>query len=196
MRAVVGLGNPGADYARTRHNAGFWFADQLADDMGAAFRKEKRFHGAFARGRFANTDLMLLKPGTFMNASGEAVQPLLAFYKFNPAEILVVHDDLDLPVGTARLKMGGGHGGHNGLRSIHQHIGEGYARLRIGIAHPGQRGQVINYVLGRPGATETQGIATALDAGMSALHRLLVDGWDKATQQLHTAATNTPDKAG
>lgn len=188
LRAVVGLGNPGADYARTRHNMGFLFADRLASAMGATFRAERKFRGELARGTFAGTELLVLKPGTFMNASGEAVQPLLAFYKLKPQELLVVHDDLDLPVGTARLKQAGGHGGHNGLRSIHQHIGENYVRLRIGIAHPLQRAQVINYVLGRPGAAEQQALDGALDAGLAALETLLTRGWDRATQQLHTAA--------
>ncbi|TAM10104.1 MAG: aminoacyl-tRNA hydrolase [Nevskiaceae bacterium] len=189
LRAVVGLGNPGADYARTRHNMGFLFADRLAAAMGAAFRAEKKFHGELARGTLAGTELLVLKPDTFMNSSGDAVQPLLAFYKITPQELLVVHDDLDLPIGSARLKMAGGHGGHNGLRSIHQHIGENYARLRIGIAHPVQRAQVINYVLGRPNATEQQALDAALDAGLAALETLLARGWDRATQQLHTAVS-------
>ncbi|HEU0196874.1 MAG TPA: aminoacyl-tRNA hydrolase [Nevskiaceae bacterium] len=187
LRAVVGLGNPGADYVRTRHNMGFIFADRLAAQMGTSFRAEKRFHGDLTRGRFAGVELLLLKPGTFMNDSGDAVQPFLAFYKLKPAELLVVHDDLDLPIGTARLKMGGGHGGHNGLRSIHQHIGEGYLRLRIGIAHPTNRAQVIDYVLGRPSKADTEAITAAMDAGAAALETLLTKGWDKATQQLHTA---------
>ncbi|HEX7381000.1 MAG TPA: aminoacyl-tRNA hydrolase [Nevskiaceae bacterium] len=192
LRAIVGLGNPGAEYARTRHNAGFWFVDRLADEIGVRFREEKRFHGELARGTFAGADLLLLKPDTFMNLSGEAVQPLLAFYRVRPAELLVVHDDLDLPVGVARLKAGGGHGGHNGLRSIHQHIGADYLRLRIGIAHPAARGEVIGYVLGKPTGAERQALDAAMEAGHDALQVLLTRGWDRATLQLHTAHADAP----
>ena len=187
LRAVVGLGNPGADHARTRHTAGFWFVDRLAQVVGATFRTESRFRGELARGHYADSDLLLLKPSTFMNLSGEAVQPLAAFYKLAPSEILVVHDELDLPAGTARLKRGGGHGGHNGLRSLHQHLGPDYLRLRIGIGHPGHRDRVLGYVLGRPSADDEANIDHAFDDALSALQVMLRDGWDKAAQQLHTA---------
>lgn len=190
LRAVVGLGNPGADYEHTRHNAGFWFVQRLAEAMGERFRAERRFRAAFARGRLGETELMLLKPATFMNSSGESIQPFMAYYKLKAPEILVVHDDMDLPAGVARFKMAGGHGGHNGLRSIHQHIGNNYARLRIGIGHPGDRNEVLNYVLGRPGKAETSAIDTALDAALDAFNVLLTSGWDKATQQLHTHHDN------
>lgn len=195
MRAVVGLGNPGADHARTRHNAGFWFVDRLAQAAGASFRTESRFRGELARGNYADSDLLLLKPSTFMNLSGEAAQPLAAFYKLAPSEILIVHDELDLPAGTARLKRGGGHGGHNGLRSLHQHLGPDYLRLRIGIGHPGHRDRVLGYVLGRPSADDEASIGHAFDDALSALQVMLRDGWDKAAQQLHTATNPARSEA-
>ncbi|MDR3416449.1 MAG: aminoacyl-tRNA hydrolase [Nevskia sp.] len=187
IRAVVGLGNPGAEYEYTRHNAGFWFVDRLADAGRADFRVESKFHGALARVRLGGAELLLLKPGTFMNRSGQAAQALAAFYKIPPQEILVVHDELDLPAGTARLKRGGGHGGHNGLRSVHQHLGESYARLRIGIGHPGQKELVHDYVLSRPSQADLRLIDEALDRALAALETLLkTQSWDKAAQQLHT----------
>lgn len=189
LRAVVGLGNPGADHAHTRHNAGFWFLDRLAEAVGTSFHTEPRFRGEFARGRYADCDLLLLKPSTYMNLSGEAAQPLANFYKLAASEILIVHDDLDLPPGTMRFKRGGGHGGHNGLRSLHQHLGPDYLRLRIGIGHPGHRDRVLGYVLGRPGAEDEAAIQAGINDAMSALDTLLRQGWDKAAQQLHTAPT-------
>jgi PTH1 family peptidyl-tRNA hydrolase len=185
IRAVVGLGNPGAEYERTRHNAGFWFVDRLA--ARGSFRVESKFQGELAKLRIGGQDLLLLKPATFMNRSGQAAQALATFYKIAPEQILVAHDELDLPPGTARLKRGGGHGGHNGLRSLHQHLGENYARLRIGIGHPGHKDQVLDYVLGRPGATDLAAIEDALARAQAALDTLLAtSSWDKAAQQLHT----------
>jgi PTH1 family peptidyl-tRNA hydrolase len=186
VRAIVGLGNPGAEYEYTRHNAGFWFVDQLAEAYRANYRAEPKFHGALAKVRIAGHDVLLLKPGTFMNRSGQAIQALAAFYKFKPEEILVAHDELDLPAGVARLKRGGGHGGHNGLRSVHQHLGENYARLRLGIAHPGTKDLVLDYVLGRPSQADLRLIEDALSRSQAAVETLLAQGWDKAAQQLHT----------
>ena len=193
IRAVVGLGNPGAEYEYTRHNAGFWFVEQLAEAARADYRVESKFHGALAKARIAGQDLLLLKPGTFMNRSGQAIQALAAFYKFQPEEILVAHDELDLPAGTARLKRGGGHGGHNGLRSLHQHLGENYARLRIGIGHPGHKDLVLDYVLGRPGKADAAAIEDAIMRSESALATALSQSWDKAAQQLHTEAKQSKD---
>ena len=190
VRAIVGLGNPGAEYEYTRHNAGFWFVDQLAEAYRADFRVESKFQGVTARVRIGGKDLLLLKPATFMNRSGQAIQALAAFYKFAPEEILVAHDELDLPAGTARLKLGGGHGGHNGLRSAHQHLGENYARLRIGIGHPGNKDLVHDYVLSRPSQTDLRAIEDALTRSHAALETLVTNGWSKASQQLHT----DPDK--
>jgi PTH1 family peptidyl-tRNA hydrolase len=187
IRAIVGLGNPGAEYQYTRHNAGFWFVDRLADAGRAEFRVESKFFGALAKVRIAGTDLMLLKPGTYMNRSGQAVQALAAFYKLAPEQILIAHDELDLPVGTARLKLGGGHGGHNGLRSIHQHLGEHYARLRIGVGHPGNKDLVHGYLTsGRPPAAELNAIDEALVRSQAALDTLFTHSWSKASQLLHT----------
>jgi PTH1 family peptidyl-tRNA hydrolase len=193
LRAVVGLGNPGAEYELTRHNAGFWFVDQLAAAARADFRVESRFQGVLAKARIGGTDLLLLKPATFMNRSGQAAQALAAFYKLAPEQILVAHDELDLPPGTARLKRGGGHGGHNGLRSLHQHLGESYARLRIGIGHPGHKDLVLDYVLGRPGKADAQAIEDAIVRAESALATALSQSWDKAAQQLHTEAKQSKD---
>ena len=190
VRAIVGLGNPGAEYEYTRHNAGFWFVDQLAEAYRADFRVESKFQGVTARIRIGGSDLLLLKPATFMNRSGQAVQALASFYKFTPEQILVAHDELDLPAGAARLKLGGGHGGHNGLRSVHQHLGENYARLRIGIGHPGNKDLVLDYVLGRPSQPDLRAIEDALIRSQAALEMLVTQSWSKASQLLHT----DPDK--
>lgn len=184
--ALIGLGNPGADYAETRHNAGFWFIDRVADHCRASLRSEAKFFGATARVRLADRDVLLLKPGTFMNRSGRAVQALAQFYKLAPEDLLVVHDELDLPAGTVRLKRGGGHGGHNGLRDIHAQIGADYRRLRVGIGHPGDKSQVLNYVLGRPSREEEQAIRAGLESARAAVETWLSTSWDKALQQLHT----------
>ncbi len=186
LRAIVGLGNPGPEHAADRHNAGFWFVDALAFSGRVPFHAERKFSGELARMTLAGQDLLLLKPSTYMNRSGQAVQALMAFYKLTPGEILVAHDELDLPPGTARLKRGGGHGGHNGLRSLHEHIGADYARLRIGIGHPGHKDRVHDYVLSRPASEQQRAMADALARAQDALPVLLSDGWDKATQQLHT----------
>ena len=186
LRAIVGLGNPGAEYEYTRHNAGFWFVDLLAEAGRADFRVESKFQGVLAKVRIGGKDLLLLKPGTFMNRSGQAIQALASFYKIAPAEILVAHDELDLPAGAARLKIGGGHGGHNGLRSVHQHLGEAYARLRIGIGHPGNKDLVLDYVLGRPSQPDLRAIEDDLARSQAALETLMKESWSKASQQLHT----------
>lgn len=185
LRAVVGLGNPGIEYARSRHNAGFWLVDQLAGGGGGDFRIEPKFRGETARARLDSHDLLLLKPATFMNLSGESVQPLAAYYRLRAEDILIVHDDLDLPPGTARIRRGG-HGRHNGLRSVLQHLGDGYLRLRIGIGHPGHRDAVTNYVLGRPNVDQQIAIDRSIDAALAALTTLLDQGLDKAMQQLHS----------
>ncbi len=186
LRAIVGLGNPGPEYERTRHNTGFWFADLLADTHRGAFRHEAKFKGDLARIRIGGDELLLLKPQTYMNKSGDAIQPLAAFYKLEPADILVAHDELDLPVGTMKLKRAGGHGGHNGLRSIHQHLGPDYLRLRIGIGHPGTKDQVLGYVLGRPNAADDKLIRDGLIDAMNAIPVWLNQTLEKAMQQLHS----------
>lgn len=186
LKAIVGLGNPGAEYERTRHNAGFWFVDDVAAAYRASFRVESKFLGETARVRLDGHDVLLLKPATFMNRSGQSAQALASFYKLEPGDLLIAHDELDLPAGTARLKISGGHGGHNGLRSVHQHLGEHYRRLRIGIGHPGHKDQVLNYVLGRPSASDEKLIRDSLAAALDALSVWLGQSWDKAVQRLNT----------
>lgn len=146
MRLFAGLGNPGARYARNRHNIGFMAVDRIADDHGFAPWRAK-FHGQIAEGRLGGEKVVLLKPETFMNRSGDAVQAALQFYKLAPGDVTVFHDELDLAPGKCRLKQGGGHAGHNGLRSIHAHLGDGYERVRLGIGHPGHKDRVSAYVL-------------------------------------------------
>jgi len=187
LRAIIGLGNPGPDYARTRHNAGFWFADELARRHGGTFRVESKFHGELARVKIAGVDTLLLKPSTFMNRSGQAAQALAQFYKIAPADILAAHDELDLPAGTMRLKLAGGHGGHNGLRDLHKVFGEGYLRLRIGIGHPGDKSLVHNYVLSRASKADEDIIHSGIGLAADAVETWFTKGWERALTQLHTA---------
>lgn len=186
LRAIVGLGNPGSEYERTRHNAGFWLVDRLTALHKGSLRAESKFKGDLARIKIGGEEVLLFKPGTFMNLSGEALQKLSAFYKLTPADILVAHDELDLPAGTARLKAGGGHGGHNGLRSAHQHLGADYLRLRIGIGHPGHKDQVLDYVLGRPSKSDEALIHQSIENAAIAISVWLTQNWAKAVHQLHT----------
>lgn len=184
-RLIVGLGNPGPDYADTRHNAGFWFCERLADTLGARFAYESRFHGlvAGARSPAGSGSAWLLMPQTFMNRSGQAVGALARFYRIEPAEILVVHDELDIPPGQLRLKFGGGLGGHNGLKDTSAHLGTNdYWRLRIGIGHPGDRNEVVNYVL-KPARREEQALID------DALTRALAAWPQLARGELNTVAT-------
>lgn len=186
IRAIVALGNPGADHAADRHNVGFWLADALARRWRIGFSGERRFKGDLARHGMGDDSVWLLKPMTFMNVSGEAVQPLCAFHKIAPDEVLVVHDDLDLPAGTARLKQSGGHGGHNGLRDVSRVLGGDYRRLRIGIGHPGARERVLSHVLSRPGRDEQAAIEAAIEAGIDAIDTIVARGWDHGAQQLNS----------
>ncbi|HNW78611.1 MAG TPA: aminoacyl-tRNA hydrolase [Candidatus Competibacteraceae bacterium] len=187
LRLLVGLGNPGPEYADTRHNAGFWLVDALARQHGGAFRAEARFHGELCRISTDGRDAWLLKPLTFMNRSGQAVAALARFHRITPAEILVIHDDLDLTPGTVRLKRGGGHGGHNGLRDLIAHLGDNsFARLRLGIGHPGDSREVVNYVLRRAPATEQALIEQAMSAALRELPLLLNGHWDQAVRALHS----------
>ena len=186
IELIVGLGNPGPDYERTRHNAGFWFVDELAARHGGFFRPVAKFHGESAQVRLGGRDCRLLKPMTFMNRSGQSIAALARFYKIQPAAILVVHDELDLDAGTARLKRGGGHGGHNGLRDTIHHIGKDFARLRLGIGHPGHKDGVIEYVLRRPSRDEDAAIRTALEVAADRAPDLASGAWDKAVRELHS----------
>lgn len=184
LRLIVGLGNPGAEYTETRHNAGFWFCERLARELGTSFSQESRFHGWAANARAAG--VWLLMPGTFMNRSGQAVQALAHFYRIQPNEILVVHDELDLPPGQMRLKFGGGLGGHNGLKDINAKLGTpDFWRLRIGIGHPGDRNEVVNYVL-KPARREEQAdIDAALDRALLAWPELGRGDMEAATRKIN-----------
>ncbi len=187
IRLIVGLGNPGEKYLGTRHNAGFRFLDELVRRHGASLRSDTRFGGEVGRLRPETGDVHLLRPMVFMNRSGLAVGALARFYKLEPQSILVAHDELDLPAGTVRLKRGGGHGGHNGLRSIAQVLGSReFLRLRIGIDHPGPGNDVVGYVLSRPGPEQREAMERALDAAADALPLVLGGELDKAMQILHT----------
>ena len=161
---VVGLGNPGPDYANTRHNAGALFVEALARETGQSLRPEKKYHGLYARIQLQGLDLHLLNPSTYMNRSGLSIKALADFFKIQPQQILVAHDELDLPPGTAKLKKGGGHGGHNGLRDTIAHLGTNdFQRLRIGIGHPGDSRQGPGYVPGRLGKRETEELNALID---------------------------------
>lgn len=187
LRAIVALGNPGAAHTNDRHNAGFWLADALAHVWDVHFRAERRYKSDLLRHDLQGEALWLQKPMTYMNHSGAAVQALTGFYKISPGEVLVVHDDLDLPPGTAKLKQGGGHGGHNGLRDIHRVLGADYRRLRIGIGHPGDSSGVLRHVLSAPAPLEREQIHAAIDAGLDAIDTCLTRGWEHAVQQLHSS---------
>lgn len=174
IRLIVGLGNPGAQYEDTRHNAGFWFVDEVARITGATLRPEPRFHGLAARVMLEGHELWLLKPTTFMNRSGQAVAALARFYKITPEQILIAHDEIDLPVGQIKLKYAGGHGGHNGLRDLHAHLGTpNYWRLRLGVDHPGNKDLVVDYVLHAPSKVDRSKIDSVLDEACRQLPALL-----------------------
>ena len=187
LRLIVGLGNPGTEYLRTRHNAGFWFVDALAAGQNERFGFDGKLHGETCKLRIGGESVWLLKPATFMNKSGIAVASALRYYKIEPEECLVAHDDLDLPAGAVRLKFDGGPGGQNGLRDIMAHLGHGkFHRLRLGIGHPGHKDQVTSWVLGRPSASDEDALLDGIARALNVLP-LAVDGqFDKAMQQLHT----------
>ena len=190
LRLIVGLGNIGAEYERTRHNAGFWFVDELARAHGAHFSAERKFQGETARLRAGGREVWLLKPSTYMNRSGQSVVALALYYKILPTQMLVVHDELDLAPGVAKLKRGGGHAGHNGLRDIQAKLSTpDFWRLRLGIGHPGDRDQVIDYVLQRARPPEENAIVEAIDAGLESLAVFLRDGAEKAMHKLHTSSS-------
>lgn len=184
---IVGLGNPGAQYEKTRHNAGFWFLDEVARQAGASLKAENKFSGDACKTYLHGRDLWLLKPQTFMNRSGQAVGALARFYKIPPEQILVVHDELDLPPGDIRLKKGGGHGGHNGLRDTIAQLGsKDFYRLRVGIGHPGHSSQVSNYVLSKALGSEQQLIEESLDKAVRNLDLIIAGDMQKAMNQLHS----------
>ena len=187
LKLIVGLGNPGSEYTETRHNAGFWFVEELAAANGAQFRADKKFHGEVAKINIAGRDIWLLKPQTFMNRSGQAIKSLSSFYRMNAENILIAHDELDLDVGVIKLKMGGGHGGHNGLRDTIAHLGtKDFFRLRIGIGHPGDRNQVVDYVLHRPSQDERIDIDNGISDAQAVMPLLAEGAMEKAMHQLHS----------
>ena len=172
---IVGLGKPGKEYAQTRHNAGFWFVEQLEDRYGISLKADPKFHGYSGRGQIDGHDVRLLLPTTFMNRSGQSVVPFAKFCQVAPEAILVAHDELDMDPGIIRLKLGGGHGGHNGLRDIVPHIGANFHRLRIGIGHPGSKERVSGHVLGKAPSSEQALRDAAIDHALSKV-KMLVDG--------------------
>jgi PTH1 family peptidyl-tRNA hydrolase len=188
LRIIVGLGNPGPEHQVTRHNAGFWFVDVLAQRHGVEFRDYRKFSGETARISISGQDIVLLKPTTYMNRSGLSVRQLSEFYKIAPDEILVAHDELDLPVGSVRLKHGGGHGGHNGLRDTIAHIGDSFWRLRLGIGHPGNKTEVIDYVLTRAPRAEEELILDAVNSAADCIPLILEQGAERAMTKLHNRA--------
>ena len=188
IQFIVGLGNPGPQYEKTRHNVGFWFVEQLASSKGAAFRHEAKFHGELCRLTLHGNDILLLKPQTYMNRSGQAVGAIAQFYKIPPEAIMVVHDELDISPGEGRLKQGGGHGGHNGLRDIIAQLGSReFARLRLGIGHPGTSRDVSDYVLGKPSPDDAIAIKQACDDAQHQLANILDGELQKAMNHLHSS---------
>lgn len=185
LKLLVGLGNPGDRYAGTRHNAGYWLVDELARRHGGAFRVESRHRGELARIRVGSVELWLLKPTTFMNLSGQSIASVAGFYRIDAGEIVVAHDELDLPPGTLRLKEGGGHGGHNGLRDAIAVMGDAFWRLRIGIGHPGSRDQVSDYVLSRAPAAEDRLLHEQVAQAADIVPLILEQGMQKAMLRLH-----------
>lgn len=186
IKLIIGLGNPGQQYAKTRHNAGFWFVERIAKDFGIGLTLDKKFHGLIGRGQVHGCDVRLLLPQTFMNKSGVSVVPLVNFYNIANDEMLIVHDELDIDVASMRFKTGGGHGGHNGLRDIVPHLGADFHRLRLGIGRPQQKSQVASYVLGTPTLNEQIALDLMLDEAIRQLPKLLNGEFDKAQQAINS----------
>ena len=186
IQLIVGLGNPGDKYEQTRHNAGFWFVDEVARQYSVEFRPETKFLGLAARVQSNGMDFWLLKPTTFMNRSGQSIQALAKFYKIPVENILVVHDELDLPPGTAKLKVGGGHGGHNGLRDMIAAMGKNFMRLRLGIGHPGHKDMVVDYVLKNCSKADRQLIDDISYEATKVIPDLVKGDSAKAMQEMHT----------
>jgi PTH1 family peptidyl-tRNA hydrolase len=186
IRLFVGLGNPGTEYEATRHNAGFWWIDAVARKLGANLVNDRRYHGMVARVNRPQGPLWLLEPQTYMNLSGKSVAALARFFKIAPDEILVAHDELDLQPGQMKLKLGGGHAGHNGLKDLHAQLGsDGYWRLRLGIGHPGVKAEVVNYVLKKPTPEQREAIEQCITRSLDAVDLLLGGEMDKAMMKIH-----------
>lgn len=190
-RLIVGLGNPGREYEDTRHNVGARFVLKLASDCGVVLKAQRKFAGSLVRIIVAGIDLRLLIPSTYVNNSGRSVAAVVNFFSLDLQEVLIVHDELDLPVGISRFKCGGGLGGHNGLRDITRSLGgrRGFNRLRIGVGHPGEKDRVTGHVLGRASAAEEESITASMDSAMGALPLAIAADWDKAMNILHSIKT-------
>lgn len=186
LTIIAGLGNPEERYERTLHNAGFWFVDELARRDGAQFKYEKRFDADVCRIKIAGGDVWLAKPQSYMNLSGGPVRALLDYYRLSAEQLLVAHDEIDLPPGTVRLKLGGGHGGHNGLRDLIQHCGRDFMRLRLGVGHPGQKDQVTGYVLKKASSDVESAILKNVDEAADVMSVLAESGLNAAMKKLHT----------
>jgi PTH1 family peptidyl-tRNA hydrolase len=193
IQLFVGLGNPGPEYEFTRHNAGFWWLDAVARELKASLAMDKTYHGLVARVTVKGQAVWLLKPQTFMNLSGKSVAALARFFKIEPQEILVAHDELDIAPGEAKLKLGGSHAGHNGLRDIHAQLGtDDYWRLRMGVGHPGSKSEVINWVLKKPSLDHRLAMDQCIARAITALPHLLAGDMDKATLLIHTSKPPRP----
>lgn len=186
IRIIAGLGNPEEKYERTLHNAGFWFADAIARKYGGAFRYEKKFDADICRVNVRGDDIWLVKPQSYMNCSGQPVRGMLDYYRHKVSELLVAHDEIDLPVGTVRLKHAGGHGGHNGIRDVIKHCGNDFMRLRLGVGHPGEKSKVTNYVLKRASADVEAAVERNIDDAIAVLPELLDGDGNAAMKKLHT----------
>ena len=185
IQLIAGLGNPGNEYEKTRHNAGFWFIDQLVSQYNLTLKNESKFLGEVAKFNSPSGNIWLLKPMTFMNRSGQSIARLAQFYKIKPEQILIVHDELDLPPGSVKLKQSGGHGGHNGLRDSIAQLGKNFYRLRLGIGHPGNKEQVVGFVLGKTPQSDKQLIESAIDKSIDSIELILQGDMQKAMNQLH-----------
>ena len=193
IKLFVGLGNPGPEYEATRHNAGFWWIDALSQELKAPLSLDKNYHGQVARTTVNGQTVWLLKPLTFMNLSGKSVAALARFFKISPGEVLVAHDELDIVPGQVKLKLGGSHAGHNGLRDIHAQLGSAdYWRLRIGVGHPGIKAEVINWVLKKPSQEHRVAIEDCIARSLKAVPELLRGEMDKATMLIHTSQLPRP----
>jgi PTH1 family peptidyl-tRNA hydrolase len=193
IKLFVGLGNPGTEYEATRHNAGFWWIDALARELKVSLVPDRGYHGQVARTTVRGDTIWLLKPQTFMNLSGKSVAALARFFKIQPDEILVVHDELDVVPGQAKLKLGGSHAGHNGLRDIHAQLGtDDYWRLRLGIGHPGVKSEVIHWVLKKPSPEQRIAIEECVERTLKAVPALLAGEMEKATMLIHTSKPPRP----
>ena len=189
IKLIVGLGNPGAEYEQTRHNAGALFVERIAHAQGVNLVADRKYFGLTGRFSHQGQDVRLLIPTTYMNRSGQAVAALAGFFRIKPEEILVAHDELDLPPGVAKLKQGGGHGGHNGLRDIIAALGvQDFWRLRLGIGHPGNKAEVVNFVLKPPRKEEQDAIDRAIDCALDVMPAVLAGNMPEAMKDLHTRA--------